>query len=361
MNRISFPPGNSFYQTLKSRVDKYFVHARKSRTGNASMFVKTGIILVWLLASYVLLVFFSASWLMAMITAFALAQGFVLVGFNIMHDANHGSYSRSKTVNRIMGWSLDLIGGSSMLWKEKHNVLHHTYTNVHDLDDDLLTGGLLRLSPHQDWKPWHRFQILYAFPLYSLLTISWLTFYDFQKLLTGRVGSHRMPKTFASDRLFFVFTKLFYVTYTLAIPLFFHPVWHVLLVFLGIHLITGMTLAVVFQLAHTNFSTSFPEADSESLKLPVDWATHQVITTADFAPRNRLARWYLGGLNFQIEHHLFSRICHVHYPALSTIVRSTCQEFSIHYQSFPSLTSAFLAHVRFLREMGRRPASIAIE
>ncbi|MCB1137134.1 MAG: acyl-CoA desaturase [Leptospiraceae bacterium] len=358
MDRISFPQSNSFYQTLKARVDDYFRESRKQKTGNASMYIKTAIILAWLVTAYVLLVFFSASFLMAIITAFALAQGFVLVGFNIMHDANHGSYSRNKTVNRIMGWSLDLIGGSSMLWKQKHNVLHHTYTNVHDLDDDLLTGGLLRLSPRQEWKPWHRFQLWYAFPLYSLLTISWLAFYDFQKLITGRVGAHRMPNIGALQRLFFFSTKLFYVAYALALPLFFHPVLHVLLVFLAIHLVTGLSLAIVFQMAHTNSSRSFPQAKPESGMLPDDWATHQVITTADFAPNRPLAAWYLGGLNYQIEHHLFSRICHVHYPALSRIVRSTCREFSIDYQSFPSIGAAFLAHVRFLRQMGRPPEAL---
>ena len=359
MNRTTFPTGGAFYQTLKQRVDKYFQITKKKKSGNLSMYVKTAIILAWLAASYVLLVFFSASFIMALITAFFVAQGFVLVGFNIMHDANHGSYSEKKFVNRIMGWTLDLIGGSSQLWKQKHNVLHHTYTNVSDLDDDLDTGGLLRLSPSQEWKPWHRMQQWYAFPLYSLLTISWLTFYDFQKLITGRIGSHKMPQTLVRDKLFFLLTKVFYFTYTIVIPLFFHPVLYVLLAFLAIHIVTGITLAVVFQLAHTTAATDFPEADSESGKLPEDWATHQVHTTADFAPGNRILGWYLGGLNYQVEHHLFSRICHVHYPALSRIVKKTCEEYSIAYRAFPSMRSAFVAHWKFLRDLGRPPAATA--
>ena len=357
MNRITFPGGSAFYQTLKQRVDDYFQTSRKSKAGNASMYVKTGIILLWLAASYVLLVFFSASFIMALITAFFVAQGFVLVGFNIMHDANHGSYSERKGINRLMGWTLDLIGGSSHLWKHKHNVLHHTYTNVADLDDDLDTGGLLRLSPTQEWKPWHKFQQWYAFPLYSLLTISWLTFYDFQKLFTGRIGNHQLPQTLLRDKLFFFLTKVFYFTYTIAIPLFFHPILHVLLGFLAIHIVTGITLAVVFQLAHTTPATEFPEANADSGRLPEDWATHQVKTTADFAPNNPVVSWYLGGLNYQIEHHLFSRVCHVHYPALSEIVRQTCEEFSIRYQSFPTVRSAFMAHWRFLRDLGKQPAA----
>lgn len=320
------------------------------------MYVKTAIVLLWLAASYVLLVFFSASFIMALITAFFVAQGFVLVGFNIMHDANHGSYSERKGINRLMGYTLDLIGGSSHLWKHKHNVLHHTYTNVAELDDDLDTGGLLRLSPEQEWKPWHKFQQWYAFPLYSLLTISWLTFYDFQKLFTGRIGNHKLPQTLLRDKLFFFLTKVFYFTYTIAIPLFFHPVLHVLLVFLAVHIVTGITLAVVFQLAHTTPATEFPAADANSGKLPEDWATHQIKTTADFAQNNPVVSWYLGGLNYQVEHHLFSRICHVHYPALSKIVKQTCDEFSIRYHSFPTVRAAFMAHWRFLRDLGQRPA-----
>jgi linoleoyl-CoA desaturase len=178
MKKISFPARGEFNKTLKKRVEQYFAEHNLAKTGNWQMFLKTALVLAWLVVSYLLLVFFSASLVMAIITALAVAQGFVLVGFNIMHDGNHDSYSKNKKINWLMGFTLDLIGGSNMFWQQKHNILHHTYTNIDGVDDDLFTGGLLRLSPEQKKHSWHRFQHLYALPAYSLLTLSWITFLD---------------------------------------------------------------------------------------------------------------------------------------------------------------------------------------
>ena len=290
---------------------------------------------------------------MAVITAFAVAQGFVLVGFNMMHDGNHGSYSKNKKVNWFMGFMLDLIGGSNLLWRHKHNILHHTYTNIHEADDDLHSGGLLRLSPDQEWRPWHRFQHWYAVPVYSLLTISWVTYSDFKRFFTRRIGDYVWRKPTVSETTLFFLTKIFYFGYMLVLPMFFHPVLHVLLAFIGIHLVLGFTLSIVFQLAHTIEGNTFPKPNEQTGNIENEWAIHQVETTADFAPRNRLAAWYLGGLNFQIEHHLFAKICHIHYPALSKIVEKTCREFSIPYVSYPTVRAAILAHFRFLKMMGK--------
>lgn len=358
MRKISFPARGEFNKTLKKRVEQYFAEHNLAKTGNWQMFLKTALVLAWLVVSYLLLVFFSASLVMAIITAFAVAQGFVLVGFNIMHDGNHDSYSKDKKINRLMGFTLDLIGGSNMFWRQKHNVLHHTYTNIDGVDDDLFTGGLLRLSPEQKKHSWHRFQHLYAFPVYSLLTLSWITFSDFRKFFSGRIGSYSLRKPSVSEATLFFLTKIFYFGYMIILPLFFHPVLHVLLAFVGIHLVLGFTLSIVFQLAHTIEGNSFPKPDEETGNIENEWAIHQVETTVDFAPQNKLAAWYLGGLNFQIEHHLFSKICHIHYPAISRIVENTCREFSVSYISYPTVRSAVTAHYRFLKMLGKSPAMV---
>ncbi len=355
MSKISFPAGGSFSKTLKERVDAYFNKKHIPKTGNLRMFLKTGIILLWLTVSYMLLVFFSSSFLMALITAFAVAQGFVLVGFNIMHDGNHGSYSKNKTVNRIMGFTLDLIGGSNLLWRQKHNIMHHTYTNIDGMDEDLETNGLLRLSPEQPWKPWHRFQHWYALPVYSLLSLSWMTFSDFKKFFSGRIGQYALKKSKVSTATLFFLTKIFYFGYMIVLPLFFHPLWQVLLGFIAIHLVLGITLSVVFQLAHTVENVTFvaPKADDRTVEN--EWVVHQLKTTANFARGNKFATWYLGGLNFQVEHHLFSKVCHIHYPDISRIVEQTCREFSMNYNSYPSVRAATAAHFRFLRSMSKKP------
>ena len=352
VSKITFRPGAGFRSVLTERVDEYFQAAGVPRTGDWRMFLKTAIILAWLAVSYVLLVFFSTSLIAAVISAFALAQGLALLGFNVMHDGAHDSYSGSKKVNWWMGFTLDLAGGSHMLWRQKHNFLHHTYTNIEELDDDLHTHGLLRLSPQQTWRPWHRFQHLYAFPVYSLLTLSWLNFNDFQKLFSGRIGHYKLRKPKTSDISLFFLTKMFYIGYALGLPLLFHPVLKVLIAFLAIHLILGFTLSIVFQLAHTVAGNTFPTPTADTATIENEWAIHEVETTANFAPGNKLVTWYLGGLNFQIEHHLFTRICHVHYPAISGIVEKTCQDFGIPYVTYPTLYSAFAAHYRFLRVMG---------
>ena len=353
--KISFPARADFYKTLKRRVQQYFTENKLPRTGTWRMFLKTGIILSWFVVSYILLVFFSTSLIMAIISAFAVAQGFVLVGFNIMHDANHGSLSKNRRINNLLGFTMDLIGGSRMLWLQKHNILHHTYTNIEELDDDIHSNGLLRLSPRQEWRPWHRFQHLYAFPVYSLLTLSWMTFSDFNKFFTGRIGEYELRKPSRAEAIIFFLTKLFYFGYMLLLPLLFHPLLHVLIAFVGIHLILGFTLSIVFQLAHTVEGNTFPVPHKESGTIENEWAIHQVETTANFAPGNKLATWYQGGLNFQIEHHLFTNICHIHYPAVSKIVEKTCREMGISYVSYPTVRSAISAHYRFLRSLGKKP------
>lgn len=358
--KISFPTRADFYKTLKKRVEQYFINSHLPRTGTWRMFLKTGIILAWFIVSYLVLVFFSTSLIVAIISAFALAQAFVLVGFNIMHDANHGSFSKSKRVNSLMGLTLDLIGGSRMLWLQKHNILHHTYTNIDDLDDDIHSNGLLRLSPQQEWHPWHRFQHLYGFPIYSLLTLSWMTFSDFNKFFTGRIGEYKLRKPSAPEAILFFLAKLFYFGYMLVLPMFFHPILYVLIGFVGIHLVLGFTLSIVFQLAHTVEGNTFPKPNEESGTIENEWAIHQVQTTANFAPRSKLAAWYQGGLNFQIEHHLFSNICHIHYPAISRIVENTCREAGISYISYPTVWSAVVAHYRFLRDLGKKTQTVEV-
>jgi linoleoyl-CoA desaturase len=358
MPQIRFPARGGFHETVKQRVEQYFADSGRSTTGDWRLFVKTGVILAWLAGSYALLVFGSTSLLVTVLAVFALAQGCALVGFNIMHDGAHGSYARSTTINRLMGGMLNVIGGSQMLWRHKHNRLHHIYTNIHTLDNDLQTNGLLRFSPGQPWRPWHRFQHYYAFALYSLLTLSWVTIGDCRKLLSGRIGHSTLRQPTRADIGIFCFTKMGYFGYALLLPLYFHPWQHVLLAFVGVHLLLGMTLSVVFQLAHTVERTSFPTPDEHTGMMPTEWAVHEVETTANFAPHNPWVTWYLGGLNFQIEHHLFARVCHIHYPAISTIVAETCHAFALPYVCYPTVRSAIAAHYRLLKTLGRRPTAV---
>lgn len=357
-SRITFSARGPFFETLKSRVDAYFQQTGQRHTGNRLLHFKT--VFSYALAgfSYAVLVWGAEQLWTALLAGFCLGQGLVLIAFNVMHDGAHGSYSRKRWVNWLMGSSMEVLGGSQSMWQQKHNVLHHTYTNVDGKDDDIALGSLMRLSPSTPWRPWHRLQHWYAVVLYSLLTLFWLLFSDWHKMIRGKIGDTPLPKRAWWEWPYFVVTKLLYVGYTLVLPAMYHPVSDVLLAFVGVHLLFGLTLSVVFQLAHTVEGAAFPLPGGDG-KMADEWAVHQLKTTANFACDNRLVTFYMGGLNFQVEHHLFRKTSHVHYPALSRIVAEACREHGMPYQSFRSVWSAMRAHFRFLKQMGRQPAALS--
>ena len=358
MQKISFPQKGEYYNELRKRVEEYFTTKNMNHTGNWKMYLKTFLILALFISSYISLVFLSNTLAIALISAFFLAQAFVLIGFNIMHDSNHGSYSKNKTINRFLSYTMDLIGSSHTLWKQKHNILHHTYTNIDGMDEDLETSGFLRLSPNQKWKSKFKKQHIFAIGVYSFLTLSLIFAGDFKKIWTGKVGTQKIKKVKFSEKLFFYGFKLIYFGYMIILPLFFHTFFQVLFFFLIVHFILGLTLSLVFQLAHTVEPNTFPLPEKQSGSIENEWAIHQVETTANFAPKSKLAAWYLGGLNFQIEHHLFTNICHIHYSQISKIVKQTSKEYSVNYTTYPTMASAIFAHFRFLKRLGIEPQPV---
>jgi linoleoyl-CoA desaturase len=350
---VQFPPRGAFFSELKARVDAYFDSTGKAKTGGVRLYGKLAVVFALFLFSYGMLVFASTTWIGALGAAFLLAQAYVLIGFNVMHDGAHGSASRKPWVNWLMGSTMDLLGSSVWLWRQKHNLMHHTYTNIEGRDDDIDTGGLLRLSPAQQRYFWHRYQAWYAPVLYCFFTLYLVFYSDWKRMFFGRIGKTPLQNRTRSALAGFLLGKLGYFLYALIIPALFHPVWQVLLVFLLVHFVMGATIAVVFQLAHTVEGAQFPQSEAPNGVMPYDWAMHQVLTTANFATKSRLVAFYMGGLNFQIEHHLFHKISHVHYPAISKIVEATCHEFGVKYLSFPSVRQALGSHFRHLHALGR--------
>jgi len=353
MAKISFTKELGFYETVKTRVDAYFKDNNIPKRDNWQMYLKTIIIFLWLLCSYIFLVFFSVRLIVAIPLIISLALAFAAVGFNVQHDGGHGGYSDNKKVNWWMAFTLDLIGGSKIIWHQKHNILHHTYTNINGMDADIHNGAIFRFAPTQPQKKHHYFQHLYAVILYGLLTLSWALYDDWEQLISKKVGTQKLPTVNKKELFLLLLTKLFFIIYTMIIPSFFYPVWLVIVGNLLFHFIFGMILSIVFQIAHTVDETTFPLPDKATGKIENEWAIHQVETTADFARNNHLLNWYVGGLNFQIEHHLFPRICHIHYPAISSIVQKTCEEFGVKYSSYPSFVSGITAHFNWLKKLGR--------
>jgi linoleoyl-CoA desaturase len=323
---------------------------------------KTAVIVLWFGTSYgALLTWGGASAWAAAAATVSLALATAGIGFDIMHDANHGGYSRSRYVNRAWGLALDFIGASSYVWRIKHNVQHHSYTNVAGLDADVDAEPFLRLAPSQRRRPHHRFQHLYAWPLYCALALKWWFVDDVVDLARGRIGATAFRRPGARELATVFAGKAVFLCWTLVVPaLVFRSGWVPLLFLLGSGVL-GLVLSITFQLAHTVPGARFEVAGTGELVMPTSWAEHQVRTTVDFAPRNRLLGWYVGGLNFQVEHHLFPEVCHVHYPALARVVRAACAEHGVPYLVKPSLRDAIAGHFRLLRELGHGPVDIARE
>lgn len=340
---VRFAGGGAFQAELQERVHDYFEGSQRSRHGGARMAVKTAIMLSWLCGSWALAMFAPLpSWAEALL-AVSLGLAMAGVGFSVMHDANHGATSSRRWLNRMLSLSLDLLGASSAVWRDKHNLKHHTYTNVAGADPDLESGGpLLRLAPWQSRRPWHRFQHVYVWVLYAVFPLKWWFVDDLRDLRELR------PR----EAIAAVGGKLFFLGWAVVLPVALHPSWGLVAMWAIALATLGNVTAAVFQLAHCVGGASFVEAQDAR----GSWAQHQVATTIDFAPSNALLGWYVGGLNFQVEHHLFARVCHVHYAGLSHIVRETCQKHGLRYRCEPTLRSALAANVRWLRSLGAAAA-----
>jgi linoleoyl-CoA desaturase len=280
------------------------------------------------------------------------------IGLSIMHDANHGSYSKKKWINNLLGFSLNLIGGHSFNWRVQHNVLHHTYTNIHEVDEDISPRGVIRMCPESIWRPIHKYQHFYAWFLYGLLTFIWILFKDFVRLVRYQKDGlvKKQKASLLQEWIILIITKTVYITYMFLLPLLVTPFsfWQIFLGFFVMHYIAGFILAIIFQPAHVIEGTAYPMPD-ETGNLENNWAIHQMLTTTNFGHREKLFSWYVGGLNYQVEHHLFPNICHVHYRQIAPIVEKTAKEFGVPYKSQDTFLRAIAAHARLLKELGVRP------
>ncbi len=348
-----------FFVTLSQRVNAYFTSKNIQRTANAEMVFKTIFMLSLYSVPYFLMIsgIFSSIWMMWALYA-VMGFGKAGIGLSIMHDANHGAYSNKSWVNNLMGATLNLVGALSFNWKVQHNVLHHTYTNVHDVDEDISPRGVLRMAPGSEWKPFHRWQHLYAWFFYGLLTFVWILFKDFDRLARyDREGLVKKQKaSIVREWSILILTKAVYFGYVFVLPLVLLPVtwWQVFVGFFIMHYIAGFILAIIFQPAHVIEGTEYPMPDDDG-NLENNWAIHQLHTTTNFGHRHRLFSWYVGGLNYQVEHHLFPNICHVHYREIAKIVEATTKEFGLPYKSKDTFMKAMAAHARLLKELGKKP------
>jgi len=346
--------GNPVQTDLRQRINAYFEQRAISPRGNAELYTKAILLIGGFLALYIHLVFFTpeAVWL-ALSEAVLLGILTAAIGFNIMHDGAHGSFSRSQMLNELAGLSLNVLGANVYMWKTKHNVVHHTYTNIDGVDDDLNARPFLRLSPGQKRYGIHRYQHLYFWLVYSLLYLYWVFFTDYKKYFLGRVGEMPIARMGWKDEMNFWGFKALHLGLFVGLPIWMVGFLPWLVGFLVYTFTAGFMLSIVFQMAHSVADTLHTVMEPGHHQVEEEWAVHQLQTTANFATRNRVLTWLLGGLNYQIEHHLSPQVSHVHYPAISQIVREYCQEKGLPYVEYPRFRHALASHVRFLKEMGR--------
>lgn len=276
------------------------------------------------------------------------------IGMGIMHDANHGSYSKNRKINKIMGYTLNLVGADAKMWRLQHNVLHHTYTNINESDEDLDAPFFLRFSPHKKRYWVHKFQFLYAWFFYGLSSLAWVTSKDFTSIIRyKKMGLIKEDENITKEVFKLIGWKLAHFSYALIIPMMVVPLspWLVLLAFVIMHFFTGIFISSVFQTAHVLPATDFPLPDKDGMM--DNWSVHQLLTTSNFSPKSRLTSWLIGGLNYQIEHHLFPNICHVHYRRIAPIVRKTAQEFGTPYLIKRTFVAALWDHLKMLYWLGR--------
>lgn len=349
---LKFAGSSEFQVELRRRIDEFFRSSGRRQRDCPQMYVKTAILLVLFAALYAVMVFVVQTWWQALPLAILLGLVTGAIGFNVQHDGSHHAYSNHDWINKLMAMTLDVIGGSSYHWYWKHLVYHHTYVNITGHDTDVDIGGLGRLTPHHRRLWFYRWQQFYIWPLYGFMAINWHLVGDFRDVIPGRIGEHKLPRPKGWELVIFVAGKVSFFALAFGIPLLFHPIWVVALFYAAAAMVLGLVLSVVFQLAHCVEQAEFPVPRQDTGRIENSWAIHQVETTVDFARRSRVASWLLGGLNFQIEHHLFPRICHINYPAISKVVEQTCLEFGVRYSEHKSFWSGVASHFRWLRRMG---------
>ena len=308
---------------------------------------------------YFSLIFFKLDVLPALVICALLGYIFACIGFSVMHDANHGSYSTRPWLNDLLGLSANALGASSFFWKQKHNIIHHTYTNVDGIDDDIAKSPIIRQCESQKWVPAHKMQHLYLLPIYALSSIFWIFFMDFTKYFTRKIYTTDAWKLTMKNHVIFWATKASYLIFYILLPIFVWGFGPWLAGFFVLHAVMGLTLSLVFQLAHVVENTEFENiALDETKHIETAWAEHELKTTSNFAMGSKVVSWFVGGLNYQIEHHLFPRVSHVHYPAISKIVMAKCVEYNLPYNNYKTLVGAVASHFRVMKMLGKKSAAV---
>lgn len=359
MEKIKFHSDNTnereFARIVRKRVRHYFKFNNISTKGNLKLYLKTVAMLAAYFVPFIIILSLPISPLTALFMAILMGIGEAGIGMSVMHDGAHGSYSSKKWINKLMASTMFLLGSNNFNWKVQHNFKHHSYTNIYNYDLDISSVSIIRLCEHAPIKKFHRYQHLYAFPLYGLMTFVRLFGELFVLLDNNKQGlTKQLNANPTLEVIKLLAIKIIYFAIIIGLPLWFtnFAFWQILIGFIALHVTAGMIMTTVFQMAHVVEGTHQPMPVKNNL-INHDWMIHELRTTSDFGRKKSWFSWYIGGLDFQIEHHLFQNISHVHYPKIAGIVKKTAEEFGFTYNLKPSMFHALASHYRRLKELGK--------
>ncbi|MBK8556519.1 MAG: acyl-CoA desaturase [Lewinellaceae bacterium] len=357
----STPTKDEFIKVLRQRVNEYFEPNNITQYANGEMVFKTIFAIVAWLGFYSLIisdVLSGSAWLL-MLGFLMLGFVNIFIAFNIMHDATHEAYSSNKKINNILGYSMNFIGANQYLFRRMHGA-HHGYVNIYGIDVTLEAHGLFRFTPDEPYKPYHRWQHIYTFILYAFAMLQWVVMKDFKWFFgESHIGNQKNIKHPFSEYVILLISKAFYFGTTLALPLMLlsAPAWLIVLSWIGMHLLPGLTFVLIFQVTHVYDGTAYPLPDKDG-NIDNNYALHVLDTTADFSRHNRLGSWLMGGINIHVIHHIFPTVCHVHYPALTKILKQVADEFGIVYQENPNFWVALKKHYQILKHLSKPDAEV---
>jgi linoleoyl-CoA desaturase len=344
----------TFSKELKKRVREYFKENNLSKYGGFSMVFKSLVMLSLYFTPFIIILTVDLQPWFALLLVVLMGIGEAGIGMSVMHDAAHGAYSKKGWVNTLAASSMFLLGSNTINWKIQHNVSHHSYTNIYGYDPDISTKAVIRLCEHAPLKKYQRFQQYYAFLLYGFMTVLKLfgeigTLIGYNKEgATEQMGANPKLELFK-----LILTKIVYLGIFFSLPLIFtdFSIWQILLGFFIMHLVAGIIMSTVFQMAHVVMGVYQPLPEDGVIHC--DRLVHQLQSSSDFGKKSGLLSWYIGGLDFQVEHHLFPTVCHVHYAALAPIVEKTAKEFGLVYNSNRTFAHALVSHFKRLKDLGK--------
>lgn len=353
--------GKEFGEDVKRRVAAYFSDNNIGTKANGLMIFKSLLLIALFITSYYMAVFADIRPLFKLFFAISFGSSMAFLAFNIGHDASHNAYAKNNRVNSILAYTMNLCGINQYIWNIKHNLSHHSFTNIPHADMDNENVGVARITRFHKWKPVFKYQYLYLPFLWPFFGMFLIFVKDFQLFAMTRMGNSQYESHPIREWVILIVSKLIVVTYIFVIPLMVIdlPYWQILLGILVLFMCMGTLLTTIFLFVHLIENTPFPEEDKEG-KIKDHWMLHQLKVTTDYSPFNPILTFFSGGLNQHVAHHMFPNYCHVHYGAITKIIQQTAKEHGYEYR-YQSHWKAFKSHIRFLKKMGEQGVPVKID